>query len=88
MDAASIAPNPPSTFAAFNAAFGSPLPSPDEVRADPDLILRFYDCCPKCGSTHLEALTWKSIGSDDVTVGCWECDWMIHPPQWQPPENR
>jgi hypothetical protein len=70
---------PPIAVAAGAPASGSPLPTPDEIRATPDLILKLYDCCPKCGGTALEALTWQSIGSDDVTVGCWECDWMIQP---------
>ena len=61
------------------------LPTPDEIKADPDRILELYDCCPECGSQALEALTWKSIGSDHVTVGCWECEWLIHPPEWTPP---
>lgn len=79
---------------------GNPLPAgligdpPDvddmtaeAILADPDRILELYDCCPKCGSTALEALTWKSIGSDDITVGCWSCDWMLHPPGWTPPNE-
>ena len=56
------------------------LPTPEEIRADPDLILKLYDRCPKCGSQALEALTWKSLGLLDVTVGCWTCDWIVLPP--------
>lgn len=68
------------------AMTGSALPTPDEIKADPDRILELYDCCPKCGSTALEALTWESIGADDVTVGCWnpDCDWWITPPGYDP----
>lgn len=52
------------------------------VQDDPDSILELFpDGCPKCGSKRgLEALTWESRGSDAVTVGCWDCDWMIEPP--------
>lgn len=67
---------------------GSASPTPEEIRADPDRILELYDCCPKCGSTALEALTWKSIGSNDITVGCWSCEWMLHPPGWTPPSEQ
>lgn len=56
------------------------LPTMAEIKANPDRILEFYDGCPKCGSKALEALTWKSVGSDSITVGCWECDWWICPP--------
>ena len=60
----------------------SALPTPEEIKADPDRILELYDCCPKCGGTALEALTWKSQDLDDVTVGCWnpDCGWWITPP--------
>jgi len=50
-----------------------------EIKECPDRILEIYECCPQCGGKELEALTWKSIGLDDVTVGCWECDWWILP---------
>lgn len=71
-------------------ADSSALPTPDEIKADPDRILELYDCCPKCGGTALEALTWKSIGSDDVTIGCWnpDCDWWITPPGYVPPDAQ
>ena len=66
------------------------LPTPEEIKAVPDRILELYDCCPECGSKALEALTWKSIGSDDVTVGCWEpeCGWWITPPGYVPADQH
>ncbi len=55
------------------------------IQSDPDRILELYDQCPECGGTSLEALTWKSIGSDAITIGCWDCEWMIYPPGHQSP---
>jgi hypothetical protein len=52
----------------------------NQITANPDDILKLFDVCPACGSRHLEALTWKSRGSDAVTVGCWSCGWLIEPP--------
>lgn len=68
----------------------SALPTPEEIKADPDRILELYDCCPKCGGTALEALTWKSQDLDDVTVGCWnpDCGWWITPPGYVPPDEQ
>lgn len=59
-------------------------PTPEEIKADPDRILDLYDECPECKSQALEAWTWKSIGSDDVTIGCWNCGWWITPPGYVP----
>jgi len=56
--------------------------------ADPDRILELWECCPECESKALEALTWKSINSDAVTIGCWNCGWMITPPGYVPPDAQ
>lgn len=76
--------------AACDPASGSALPTPDEIKANPDRILELYDCCPECGGKALEALTWRSIGLDDVTVGCWDpdCGWWITPPGYIPPDEQ
>jgi len=54
-------------------------PTVAEIHADPDRILELFNFCPTCHGTNLEALTWKSRGLDDVTVGCWNCGWHITP---------
>ena len=36
--------------------------------------------CPKCGRKDLRTLTWRELGIDDTSLGCWDCDWVTYPP--------
>lgn len=35
--------------------------------------------CPKCGRPDLRTLTWRELGIQETTLGCWDCDWVTFP---------
>lgn len=35
--------------------------------------------CPKCGRKDLRTLTWRELGIEETTLGCWDCDWVTYP---------
>lgn len=35
--------------------------------------------CPKCGRRDLRTLTWRELGIEETTLGCWDCDWVTYP---------
>jgi len=36
--------------------------------------------CPKCGRKDLRTLTWRELGIEETSLGCWDCDWVTYPP--------